>query len=252
MANETRLLLTVNNGAPAYLSAVDTALAGTWPSTTISCRILAFKSAAESDADLVGAARGAVAGWDNQIIPANKTIRISFTKPSDYVHHYGFLYQAGASFNPAAAANLCTAVISHTSAAVALCTVADDDDYATLTLGAAASSLALFKTPISNQPRVNLELGADNVIYKKSWAADIENEALMIGLHGYSCSTAGYYKTLRKWAQNGVSIKADDGDTSARIASYYGALAEPLGINSEGKSKDYPMLRMIITAEDYN
>lgn len=252
MANETRLLISVNNGAPAYLSAVDTGTAGTWPSVTISARILAFKNADENDPDLVGVNRSAVGDWDNQAIPALSTIKIAFTKPTDYVHHYGFAYQAGATFDPAAAANLCTVVTTHTSHTVAMVAVADDDDYAALTLGAAVTSLELFSTPASNRPRQNVGVGCDGVAYRKSWATDIENAALMLQLEGYTCATAGYYKKLRKWAQYCVSVKAADGDSNARIAAYYGALAEPLGIDSEGMSKDWPALTLLVTDEDYN
>jgi|GEM_PF-2319592 len=251
MANEGRFLVTVNNGAPAYQSAVDTGDAGTWAAKTISLRIVAFKTAAETDADLAGVVRAAVGGWDNIAIPANCTVQLTCVVPSDDYDHLAFVYQVGATFDASAAATFCTAVVTNTTAVQALVVVADDDDTGTITLGAAATEIGLNPVWGTPAPRQNLGRDHDGGVYGLSHAVDRENDALRLDFEAGTVTQA-QYNTLRDWAQAGVTVKVDDGDTGARIGTYHGKLSGPSSIDSHWKNRAYPSLTLLVESEELN
>jgi len=175
------LTLTITNDSPTGAGTVLTPTGGAWASKTISLRVVAWYRSSESNIDDAGINRGTVAAWNNITVGASDSIQLAFTHAARAPHHYSFYYQEAATWDSANAAKKCTAVITPASPTQSLCEVANDDDTATVTFGAAPSGISL--SPITGfepMSRTNTLRAYNNSLVKKDYVDERLLDAIVI------------------------------------------------------------------------
>ena len=232
------LTFTVNHTAPNAFGSIALASGGSWATKTISFRIVAWATAAETDADNAGIRRSVVTAWNNVSVSAGQKLTINFTL-GENVNHYAFYYQEAATFNPALVAKKCTATFTYPSASLGTCVVLDDDDTATFTFGAEATSVEVDPViQLAPTVREMVVRGYNGKLVKKSYAQNTMVDSLDVVLSMHSSVTPTDNKLLLKWVKNSTPLLLSESltGTAVFITSYTGRLVNTDYIHSKHKN----------------
>jgi hypothetical protein len=222
-------------GAP---TGVTTPGGGSWTGETISCRVVAWQTAAETDVDMAGFDRATVALFNGIVVTAGDSVVIVFTPPTEQYDHLAFYYQVAATWNPANAARKCSMDIEQTSETSYKLTIDDDDNTATITFGAVTSATISPVQVLKPQTDKKVRRGWNGKLIVKSSAITKLVDTLTIISPMGSCTSANYDKILR-WIKYGIPVSltdSADGGYSPYISVYQGKIDDTDYLKSPGKN----------------
>lgn len=244
------ITLTVNQPYGSPTEAPTTPVGGGWTAGTISIKVVAWQTAAETDVDMAGFQHGTEAFFNGIVVANNDKVVISnWTPPTRPYDHLSFYYQVAGTFNVANSCTKCTMTITEVSETNYTLTITNDNNTDTITFGAATSvelnPVVLLKPTI----RESVTRGWNGLLVRKNNPLNTISDVLEITCP-MSGTTAAEYDDILKWIRYSVPVILTDSAVGAYnpyVDIYTGMITNTTYIKSPGKNneEDFTLTYMV-------